>query len=586
MEVPGRFQDPDLQKGSQSDFSECCFPCENEGKHVPAHGFCETCNHNLCAVCFQVHTIPIPCKNHILLVKSTIAKTKNLKSKKAPVSNPCTIRCPDHHERIMEFFCSGHNKVECSVCAVLKHKLCSLAYIPDIAKGYEDSREYKNLVGKINGLQTDITALSADVRKNISTLPKSAETAIEELRKFKIEINEFLDKKEKELIKATRVFVNEDSSVLHSLVSEVDSLKAEISEITKQFKSTKQATSDLFVYCNRQLKDLDGLSERVTKCSEKNKTVRYSFKRGRVILNVLLSNAELGTVEGNHLAGSGKKMSYVDFQNVSIQSMPDVNDRMIDDGIRSEITGMTLLSADKLLLVDKKKQVIRKIKIKSNTALSHLVLPSEPWDVTALPKKQAAVTLPDKSKIQMISTKGGLSLGTTVDVVGNCLGISSAMDRLVVSFRNPVKIEVIDFNGKVHVRVDRDSTGSVLFQCPRYVSVIEYGRVPVICVSDYSTNIVTKLSLGGEVLDTHKHKNWDRLKGLIATEYGHLLVCNSKKQTVDVVSQDGKKVHTLLDKSHGIGSPRSLCYCAVNNILCVSNNIFDTPVKVFKLKRQ
>lgn len=102
MEVPGRCRDPELIKESQDDASEFCLPCRNEGKHVPAHGFCQTCNHNLCAACFKVHKVPLPCKKHILIHNSPASKSKPTGSQNAPATNPCTYRCQDHHEKYIE----------------------------------------------------------------------------------------------------------------------------------------------------------------------------------------------------------------------------------------------------------------------------------------------------------------------------------------------------------------------------------------------------------------------------------------------------------------------------------------------------
>ena len=91
------------------------------------------------------------------------------------------------------------------------------------------------------------------------------------------------------------------------------------------------------------------------------------------------------------------------------------------------------------------------------------------------------------------------------------------------------------------------------------------------------------MSLKGEVLATYTHTIWSGISGVTCVGDGQVLVCNGIRNTVDVVGNDGEDIVTLLDSTHGIDQPRSICYSPSQAALYVSINIPGKPISVFKL---
>ena len=207
---------------------------------------------------------------------------------------------------------------------------------------------------------------------------------------------------------------------------------------------------------------------------------------------------------------------------------------------------------------------------------------SAPWDITLLPGDQAAVTLPDEKKIQFISTKGRLSCLGSISVSGECSGIGLVGYNLVVSYNPPIKVEIMEYTGRVINTITTDNSGHNLFSYPLYITVGREKSGEMIYVSDCGTNTITKLSMKGKILGTYKHKNWSDILGLTCVGEGQVLVCDCGRDTVDVVSDDGKDIVTLLDSTHGIERPRALCYCPSQATLYVSSNIWGKPISVFQ----
>lgn len=62
---------------------------------------------------------------------------------------------------------------------------------------------------------------------------------------------------------------------------------------------------------------------------------------------------------------------------------------------------------------------------------------------------QADITLYDSNETLIVSNNVELSEVRSIDVNGDCRGIDSLADRIVVSYVNPRKIEVLDYYGEV-----------------------------------------------------------------------------------------------------------------------------------------
>ena len=104
MEVGGKKLDKDLPNSSDEVLPPHCQPCSNDGELLPAEGFCETCAEYLCDTCYKAHTIPTPSRNHVLLDKKQILRN-SFNTKVKPKPSLCTIRCTEHPEEIVKFYC-------------------------------------------------------------------------------------------------------------------------------------------------------------------------------------------------------------------------------------------------------------------------------------------------------------------------------------------------------------------------------------------------------------------------------------------------------------------------------------------------
>ena len=591
MEVGGKTPDRDVSLSSDQ-WPPDCHPCSSDGKRIQAEGYCETCNDFLCETCYKAHTIPKGYRHHVLLDKSSMPHSA-AESQREPNRGACTLPCPDHNNKIIEYYCPVHDSVVCCVCAVLKHKSCTVNYIPNLDKAltYQDSAEYRQLRTELDNIHKDVTVSIDDVKENKKSIGHTIKAQLDNIRQFKMDVIAYADKREKELLAQGRQFEQEDTAMMQTLKEDLVSLKEDIESSTYKLTSLQNETCNLFAASNQTCQMVSVFHGTLTELMAKNKTPDYCFKRDDALQQMMSSNGTFGKFERSYqtrhipLSVPPSMSSVLDIKTDSVTKLPAINTRTPSDKRTSWITGLTLLHPGTLLAADFYNTTLKEIDVTTNTVTSQLSLTSEPGDITLLPGDQAAVTLPGEKKIQFISTKGRLSCLGSISVSGHCYGIGLVGYNLVVSYSTPSKVEIMEYTGRVIKTITTDNSGYNLFSYPRSITVGREKSGEMIYVSDSGTNTITKLSVKGKILGTYKHKNWCHIFGLTCVGEGQVLVCNGIGNTVDVVSDDGKDIVTLLDSTHGIEKPRALCYCPSQATLYVSSGISGKPISVFKLSK-
>jgi hypothetical protein len=196
------------------------------------------------------------------------------------------------------------------------------------------------------------------------------------------------------------------------------------------------------------------------------------------------------------------------------------------------ITAMTVLTHDLLIITDYENRAIKMIDISKNSVLAQQYLDSLPWDVTTVSKQEVAVTCQDNQTIQFISvSRNNFMKKHTLKVDGICYGISCYKDKMVVSYQDPAKVQILLNNGTV-LQTIQDET---IFKCPEYITSSDI----CIFVSDYTLKTVTKLNWQGEV--TGKYVCTSRPSGLTMSDDTTVFVCYYDNNTIGEISGDCRK---------------------------------------------
>ncbi|XP_060561841.1 E3 ubiquitin-protein ligase TRIM33-like [Ruditapes philippinarum] len=205
MAVPGKkgskqFSSSTTSMASDEDLQVYCQPCDEEGTRLPALGYCTDCKEHLCKTCLTVHKKLKSSKHHTVLDATSMPKVLQQPSTSIHTSqsDDLTTPCFKHPQEMIKFYCNDHKKLLCSVCVTLEHQptSCKVDYIPDISCNIIDSKEYQIILKTLNTTFDHYQQMVEDVKEMTGKSNRSLKDALEDIKKFRIEINQRLDELE------------------------------------------------------------------------------------------------------------------------------------------------------------------------------------------------------------------------------------------------------------------------------------------------------------------------------------------------------------------------------------------------------
>jgi hypothetical protein len=217
MAVSGRKQS-DLQgsvaAGSAEDFDHCCEPCFTTGQRIEAHGFCVTCQENLCKTCHDVHRKTKVLRNHQLLQRydfDTIQTTRKS-------NNECTEMCQVHKKEIIKFYCPSHHAFGCTDCITSGHRTCKVDYIPEKCIGVADGKEFDDVMQKLGEKLNKASEISKKAKRSRGNINDYNKEIIKAITEFRKEINDRLDLMQKYVLNnAEEIKSNNNKIIQHVL---------------------------------------------------------------------------------------------------------------------------------------------------------------------------------------------------------------------------------------------------------------------------------------------------------------------------------------------------------------------------------
>ncbi|XP_052817694.1 uncharacterized protein LOC128243788 [Mya arenaria] len=294
----------------------------------------------------------------------------------------------------------------------------------------------------------------------------------------------------------------------------------------------------------------------MNKITDLIKARKYRFVEDPDTERLLGSDMGLGGLDV-----TGELVPVLDLSTVTWKNKGDINTRWSEDKKSCWITGSALLSPGLFLLPDRANHSVKLVDVTTRTVTSHLKLPCAPWAVCALPDDQAAVTLPFKCMIQLLSTQGGqLSCEKEIKVSSGCCGIAYYNNRLYVSYKSNPRIIVVTLDGQIVKTFQRDD-GKQLFKAP-YSLTVSSSTPPTLYVSDLTAHKVLQLSLDGTLLRKYRDDQLINPRSIVEVGPGQLLVCGQGSNNVMLLTEKDGKMAEILGHREGLPNPYTLAFCS------------------------
>lgn len=159
MEVPGRMTEIDDEDENVDNIEKLCEPCKGDNVNTPASGFCKECEEFMCSACFRQHLRGKLCRYHTLLYTDASSETSLHR-------NASNMKCEQHGEKNIKFFCREHEAVGCEDCMKIGHTSCNLEYIVDLADNLQQKEGYKTFMRRIEQLISERKEFEKEIIEN------------------------------------------------------------------------------------------------------------------------------------------------------------------------------------------------------------------------------------------------------------------------------------------------------------------------------------------------------------------------------------------------------------------------------------
>ncbi|XP_045194830.2 uncharacterized protein LOC123550467 [Mercenaria mercenaria] len=170
-----------------------CDPCQFEGIQKDARAFCQECNEFVCKQCLQFHRKFQAFRHHFILQGDSMPRTREKTKPKLALK-----LCDDHRMNEVQFYCSIHKCVLCTLCKMTKHSTCDCNLIDDVCEK-DDHAKFHNVVKEIEVLKTEFEELKSVQIEVIDSTIAASKRHRAQLDSVRKEMNEYFDKLENEI---------------------------------------------------------------------------------------------------------------------------------------------------------------------------------------------------------------------------------------------------------------------------------------------------------------------------------------------------------------------------------------------------
>lgn len=355
-------------------------------------------------------------------------------------------------------------------------------------------------------------------------------TCKDDTAKFRVDINELMDKVEKGALAELNTTVKQQEGSLNeeedSLSCTLQLLKAGKDECEK-IKNTN-IERQMFITNKKVRKTLSKCATTLKQLSES------AFK----LPNILFEMDDQLTALHNNLESLGRIAVSTDktpetktvLLNAEVESHKAITVRQSSDEKDPWITGLTFLPHGDLFIVDYNNRRLTLLD-PSLTVKYTMLCQGNPWDVAVVDDKDAIVSIKDEKKLQFINFDQKLTFHRSIDIGRLCHGVSVSRDHIFVS-----SIE----NGSVVLKLNKQ--GEILRTFNRSVIGRDFNLTFFVAASLLTGKLfisedtkLTCITATGSLLFSYSDENLGKFRGVIVDDEDNALVCCMSSNNIYVI---------------------------------------------------
>ena len=540
-----------------------CGVCDN--LQITKHSvvWCSECDEGLCEECETHHAVSKASKSH-----ETVSITEN---KTLPTEVQQIVQNCKFHIEKYELFCRTHDCPCCKKC-LKYHKDCKgLTDINELIKNVKTSNAFNEIEQTLKEVVQNIKGLSTNRTENLKYLENKKIEIEGVIKQTRININQYLDKLQDDLIKGLLKVEEKEISKIEELLTTLKKKETALTEAQENITSIKRHASELQTFLT--MKDI----EKAIVVEEKFiQSITTSNATNQVNISCQIDNSL------QHITASVQKFGEINVSSVpcnfSIQerknrqaqimvALPTSNiDNLtltLQKHINTELSyvyGCLLLPGDRMVFSSYRDDRIRVLKSDGSTDFQTKKI-GPTFDVVFIGDDSIAVTSGETKQINLIDLKKHkLTKSMKVDSYN---GGVVYKDGHLIYCAGEKGIQMISLNDETITNV----SSTIL---PKYAYVTTFGDR--LFYTHFKNHSVTCCDYHGNTLWTFCDRSVLMSPLSISVDNdGNLYVVGLYSHNLVIISPDGQHHRQLLSSEDGLSAAWALHYDTSTNKLLVAN---------------
>ncbi|XP_060600984.1 uncharacterized protein LOC132754385 [Ruditapes philippinarum] len=470
----GRQIDTDML--SDEIFDVLCSMCTNDGRNTEGKKYCVHCHDYFCVRCVKVHSKVPLCAGHKVLDKSQVKSGTSKAMPRAPAE-----RCDRHSHKHIDMYCQNHDNVGCSTCMAVDHRLCKdTFYIPEFIQNNTYQVESRDLQTKLKEIAKTLEKQVDKFKLDKQRLLKRKAEILADIRKFRQEINDQLDKLEKSSIDEieSRVKCLEDR--IEDSLKQLLATKSRIRSANDKLTSTNTNHSEVFVNVKMGEHAVNVANKYIKHAKIKSTIENIEFQPDRTILTQLEQKKTLGTLSEQSTKTADNLFLLTQLeQKKTLGTLSEQHTKTADNlfqikgnqsyyvKVKSDNNSCDIMSAccmedGTIILADFSNNKLKRLHSYNYTVTDYCDLPDWPYQVCMINNTQVAVTVPSKKKVHFISLERNMKTTNKINTDFDCFRLAYANNNLYISDSSST-VYMYTLSGRKIRKFSKDQSGHKLF---------------------------------------------------------------------------------------------------------------------------
>jgi hypothetical protein len=420
-------------------------------------------------------------------------------------------------------------------------------YIPEFIKNNIYQKPSREIHTKLTEISKTLAEQASKSKQDKQRLLKRKAELLTDIRNFRKEINDQLDKLEKNSVDEIEDKVKCLESKIEEGLKQLQAHKDKITSANKKLAFFNQNQADVFV----NMKMAEDAAHLANQCMEdtkmKSTVADMEFQPDRTILTQLEKSSTLGLLTENptKIASSlfqiRRELSYC----VKVKS----------DNKDCDITCACYLKDGQIFLADKNNMKLKQIHDYDYTVTDHCDLPGEPWQVCSINTAGVALTLPLQNEVHFISAGRKMKATYKIKTDFECYGLAYTSNNLYISDGN-TSVYMYSLSGRKLKQFSKTQSGQKLFSDISSLAVRQ--DATRIYVADFYNGVIV-LDNNFQVITTYNGRQLMGASCCYISEAGSVLVSGGNSKNVVQFTSDGELIGDVIKANKRRSGIKSVC---------------------------